>query len=121
MILFGGITEANALNGHTLEYTPQSTGLEQVEAIPMSFHLSQNFPNPFNCQTKICFTMKKESQVILKIYNIRGQEIDQLLDKSYGPGQYEVVFDAEKLSSGIYYYQIQADGFQDMKKMLLLK
>lgn len=88
---------------------------------PTDFKLKQNYPNPFNSETKICFHISEKAQVILKIYNIHGQMIIKLLDKSCLPGEHEVVFDGKGLHSGMYIYRIEAGSFTDMKKLILIK
>lgn len=94
--------------------------------IPVDFKLSQNYPNPFNPTTKIKyaipFTMSQNPvPVKLKIYNIMGQEIATLVNEIKSPGEYEVEFNAKGLSSGIYFYKIEAGKFIDVKKMMILK
>ena len=94
------------------------------------FELSQNYPNPFNPSTKIKFAISsnviaseaKQSQfVTLKIYDILGNLIATLVDEEKSSGEYEVVFNGSGLSSGIYFYQLQAGSFVETKKMILLQ
>ncbi len=85
------------------------------------YSLSQNYPNPFNPATKIKFTLPKPEAVKIEVYNLIGQNIKTLLNKPMPTGNHEVEFDAQNLSSGIYYYKIEAGEFQDVKKMILLK
>ncbi|HEY3250872.1 MAG TPA: YCF48-related protein [Ignavibacteria bacterium] len=89
--------------------------------IPKEYSLSQNFPNPFNPETKIQFGIPKSEFVLVKVYNINGQEISILVNKNLNSGLYEINFNASALSSGIYLYQIIAGDFRDLKKMVLLK
>jgi hypothetical protein len=89
--------------------------------IPEKFLLKQNYPNPFNPLTKIRFSIPKKCYVKVKIYDIVGREIETLVDNSMDAGRYEIEFYAEGLPSGIYFYHIQADNFNDVKKMILLK
>jgi photosystem II stability/assembly factor-like uncharacterized protein len=90
-------------------------------AIPGSFNLYQNYPNPFNPSTKISFDIKNASDVKLIVYDIVGKEVKTLVNGFKQPGQYEVEFNAQDLSSGIYYYRISAGEFISTKKMLLVK
>jgi hypothetical protein len=93
-----------------------------VEAsVPNSFHLSQNYPNPFNPFTKITYSVPQLSFIMLKVYDVLGNEITTLVNEEKPAGSYEVEIDGRKLSSGIYYYKIQANNFIKTKKMLLLK
>jgi len=87
----------------------------------VEFSLDQNFPNPFNPTTTIRYSVPIASKVILKIYNLKGQVIDRLVDQNQEPGVHSVCWDARNISSGVYYYQIQIGSFQQVKKMILLK
>ncbi|MFZ1291257.1 MAG: T9SS type A sorting domain-containing protein [Melioribacteraceae bacterium] len=83
--------------------------------------LNQNFTNPFNPTTKISYQLPEKSIVTLKVYDILGREIAELVNDSRETGYHEVTFDASNLSSGIYYYQIKAGDFIQSRKMLLIK
>jgi hypothetical protein len=93
----------------------------EVNLIPAEFALYQNYPNPFNPNTKIKFQLPKECKVQIKIYDLLGAEIQELLNESKEPGIYEIEFNAENLPSGIYVYRISADNYLQTKKMILLK
>ncbi len=98
---------------------------------PKKFELSQNYPNPFNPSTKISYTLPVDSRVSLKVYDILGNLVETLVDEQKQAGYYEVNFsalggsasggNATNLSSGIYFYSISADNFNQTKKMILLK
>ncbi len=88
---------------------------------PVSYSLSQNFPNPFNPVTTIRFSVDKERHTVLRVYNIVGQEVALLVDKTLTPGTYSVNFDAKWLSSGIYFYRFTSGNFTDIKKMTVVK
>ncbi len=81
----------------------------------------QNYPNPFNPTTNINFGLPVDSKVTIKIYDITGREIKTLLNDTKTAGYYSVMFDASGMSSGVYFYKIQIDGFSEMKRMLLVK
>jgi hypothetical protein len=100
-----------------------SVGVEDnpIELAPGNFELTQNYPNPFNPVTTICFNLPFSTPVTLKVYNIMGQEVTTLIDQKLPAGTHSVEFNAMTLPSGIYFYQIEAAGFKDMKKMVLLK
>ncbi len=85
------------------------------------FNLSQNFPNPFNPVTTIKFGIVSSSSVSLKIYNSLGKEVHNLLEYNLTPGIYEIKWNAENFSSGIYFYKIEAQDFMEIKKMILVK
>ncbi len=97
------------------------TGIEEEFALPQSFNLSQNYPNPFNPTTKIKYQIPELSLVTIKVYDVLGSEIATLVNEDKPIGSYEVEFDGAKLSSGIYYYQVQANNFIETKKMVLMK
>lgn len=86
-----------------------------------SFSLSQNYPNPFNPTTKIEYSLPKSSKVMIKIYNMSGKEVATLVDSYQTVGNYETTFDGSKLSSGVYFYKLQAGDYVDTKKMMLIK
>lgn len=98
-----------------------SSGIEKEEGIPTSFTLNQNYPNPFNPSTSITFSIPKQSFVNLKIYNSVGEEIETLISDYKDAGNYKYEFNADKLSSGIYYYQLSAGNYSSVKKMIILK
>ena len=102
------------------EYSDTPTGMN-AEVRPSNFKLHQNYPNPFNPVTNISFSIPEQSRVKLTVFNAIGEEIAVLIDKKLRAGTHSVVFNASKLSSGIYYYRIQAGGFISVKKMTLLK
>jgi len=96
--------------------------------LPIVFSLEQNYPNPFNPSTKIKYSIPnvtmsgvEGSRVILKVFGILGNEVATLVNEEKPAGNHEVNFDASKLSSGVYFYQLQAGSFVETKKMILLR
>lgn len=89
-------------------------------AVPMKFELSQNYPNPFNPSTNIKYTIPQYSAVIIKVFDILGNEIETLVNEEKPAGSHSVNFKSSQLSSGVYFYKIQAGSFIDTKKMILL-
>ena len=108
-----GISEVGAISS--------ITGIEDENASPVGYHLNQNYPNPFNPSTEISFSLAKSSFVTLEVYNSLGQKVAALINNKMNPGRYKEKFNALGLSSGIYYYRIEAGEYQDVKKMILLK
>ncbi|MCL5031489.1 MAG: T9SS type A sorting domain-containing protein, partial [Bacteroidetes bacterium] len=103
-------------------YVSLVTGVQpEIELTPNQFSLSQNYPNPFNPSTSIDFTLPKAEKVRIAIYNQLGQQVSQVADKEYSPGSYSIKFNGDNLSSGVYYYRIEAGSFVLTKKMILLK
>ena len=88
---------------------------------PLNFELSQNYPNPFNPSTKIEFSIPDNEFVTIKVYDVLGNEVKTLINEKKAAGSYEVNFSADNLSSGVYYYKIQAGNFVKTNKMMLLK
>jgi len=96
------------------------------DEIPNKFALSQNYPNPFNPSTTINFSIpndnsRRSGEVKLVVYDILGREIKILVNKKMTPGQHEVQFNADELTSGIYFYTLSAGDFFQTRKMILLK
>jgi hypothetical protein len=89
--------------------------------IPTNFALNQNFPNPFNPSTQISFQLPSDSRMTLKVYDILGREVATLIDGYQTAGVHQVQFNAQNLSSGIYFYRLSVAGQDVVKKMLLLK
>lgn len=87
----------------------------------LEFTLDQNFPNPFNPNTLIKYSIPKSSQVSLKIFNTLGQEVETLVNEEKQVGTYEVNWNASNLQSGVYFYRLQTGSFVETKKMILMK
>ncbi|MFH1195071.1 MAG: M20/M25/M40 family metallo-hydrolase [bacterium] len=95
--------------------------LDEAELVPSSMELKQNYPNPFNPTTVISFQLSLLSKVQLKIYDVLGREVATLVDEIKPAGYYDVKFDGSNLTSGVYFYRMQAGGFSDTKKLILMK
>lgn len=104
---------------------PQHSGKketgENTNSLPVRYELSQNYPNPFNPVTKINFSIQKQGFVTLKVYDMLGREVASLVNEFKQAGYYSMDFNASGLSSGIYFYKLQANDFTDIKKMVLIK
>jgi murein DD-endopeptidase MepM/ murein hydrolase activator NlpD len=98
------------------------TGITPIEGeIPASYSIGQNYPNPFNPVTNIKFSIPKTGEVILKVYDISGKEVTELINRSLNAGTYNYDFDASHLSSGIYFYTLVSGDFTGTKRMVLVK
>jgi len=95
--------------------------VENNDLPPVNYSLSQNYPNPFNPSTTIKYSIPNSSFVKIKLFNMLGQEIAELVNQEQQIGNYEVTFDASNLSSGIYFYRLEADNFVQTRKMILMK
>jgi choice-of-anchor B domain-containing protein len=100
--------------------TNPATAVEQA-ASPAKFSLSQNYPNPFNPTTTIGFTLDREEEVVLKVFNLFGEEVQVLVNERRTPGNYAVTLDGTMLPSGVYYYQLTAGDRTSARKMVLMK
>lgn len=90
-------------------------------ALPKNYYLNQNYPNPFNPNTIISYSLPKAGLVTLKVYDILGREVTTLVNSREAAGNYKINFNAEKLSSGVYFYRLRSGSFSDTKKLILLK
>jgi hypothetical protein len=97
------------------------TDVSDESGVITDFRLSQNYPNPFNPSTTISWQSPVSGHQTLKIYDVLGNEVATLVNEFRNAGSYEVDFDASKLSSGVYFYKLQAGDFVQTKKMLLMK
>ncbi len=111
-------------------FIPDGGGVKEIpgseDSRPSEFFLSQNYPNPFNPATNFQFSLPKSVHVRVEIFNIVGQKVRTLVNEQMKPGVYLVDWDGEDekgsfVSSGIYFYRMQAGDFSDMKKMVLVK
>ena len=99
-----------------------ATGLEEnLQAVPQTYALEQNYPNPFNPLTHIKYALPHAGNVTLTVFDILGRKVATLVDARQEAGYHVVRFDAAQFSSGVYFYQIQAGKFVQIKKMILLK
>jgi hypothetical protein len=91
------------------------------DLIPVNFELFQNHPNPFNPSTKIKFVLPTNAFVNLAVYNVLGMTVTTLVNEEKPAGNYEIIFDASKLPSGVYFYRLTTNDFISTKKMILVK
>ncbi|HSP87612.1 MAG TPA: alpha-amylase family glycosyl hydrolase [Ignavibacteriaceae bacterium] len=103
------------------EYGSGITGVDDEVMLPEEFNLYQNYPNPFNPTTTIQFSIPKNSFVTLKVYDLLGKEVANIVDENMNAGVYEREFKADNLSSGIYFYSLSTDEFTQTKKLVLMK
>jgi hypothetical protein len=148
-ILFAGFTDANGqvevafelesdtsvtLTVSKLGHLPAENALSPVIALdaddesgegdparPVAYKLGQNYPNPFNPSTTIEFDLLRASDVRIDVYNVLGQLVENVVDEYLSVGAHEAVIESAAWPGGIYFYRLQASGFVDVKKMVLLK
>ena len=95
--------------------------VKAIDVPPFNFTLEQNYPNPFNPSTIIRYSVPKVSKVTLKVFDILGREVQTLVNNIKAPGQYSITFDAKNLATGMYFYQLKANGIVETKKFILQK
>ncbi|MBN8705634.1 MAG: T9SS type A sorting domain-containing protein [Bacteroidetes bacterium] len=120
-LLLSTTSELKSTDVYSFTLTP--TGIEEnnAGAKPVSFSLSQNYPNPFNPATVINYQLPVNSMTKLKIYDVIGREVATLVNERKPAGRYQVTFNAGYLSSGVYFYRIEAGSFVQTKKLILVK
>jgi hypothetical protein len=94
---------------------------DEKKTPPASFHLAQNFPNPFNPTTTIRYELPVTANVRLTVYNLRGELVRTLVEAEMPAGYHKATFDASGLASGIYFYRLNAGAFTATRKMALTK
>jgi hypothetical protein len=90
-------------------------------SLPDPFRLAQNYPNPFNAATAIEYSLPGRARVSLKLFDILGRKVADLVDEEVPAGRHVIALDAEDLSSGVYVYRLQVDGFSQTRKLVVLK
>ncbi len=114
-----GYGKVDALN--SLNLVNQILDVKSENNFAHNFDLQQNFPNPFNPSTTIKYQIPEAGLVTLKVFNLLGEEIATLINEEKPAGSYQLQFNASRLSSGIYFYKLQAGSFTETKKMILMK
>ncbi len=127
-VMTGADLCVNILNGTGVLYGTGTIcgGLVAVEPsgeteIPQEYSLGQNYPNPFNPITNITIQMPNSGFVKLAVFDISGKEVEVLVNENLSAGVYIVDFDASRFASGIYFYRMEAEGFTETRKMMLIK
>ncbi|HQY53098.1 MAG TPA: T9SS type A sorting domain-containing protein, partial [Ignavibacteria bacterium] len=115
-------SERGLLTGYNQECGPETEDLIESEnnILPDMFSIT-NYPNPFNPTTNIKFDLPKDVLVSIKIFDMLGREIRTLVNDYKTAGSYTISFNGSDLSSGIYYFKIKAEDFEQVRKMMLLK
>lgn len=110
-------------NGVILKYINQKSSINSVQYFhqPENFSLDQNYPNPFNPVTAISYFLFEKQFISLKVYDVLGNEISELVNEIQNPGSYKIKFESGNLSSGIYFYMLQSENKSVTKKMVIIK
>jgi len=122
------LTASELADDFAIKFTTNAPTVVSVEdelntenILPDEYALEQNYPNPFNPTTKIKYSIPQSSKVVIKVYDVLGNEITTLVNEEKPIGSYELTWYAEGLPSGIYFYRLQAGSFIETKKMILMK
>ena len=102
-------------------FTVSPVGISNILGVPVKYQLYNNYPNPFNPNTKIRFDIPKSGITTLRVFDLLGRESALLVNSSLEAGKYEINFDAGDFASGIYFYRLESNGFTSVKKMVLIK
>ncbi|OGV00551.1 MAG: hypothetical protein A3J84_00250 [Ignavibacteria bacterium RIFOXYA2_FULL_37_17] len=116
-----GYLEVLYSNFEVVNINNPATGIKQEDEIPTDYVLNQNYPNPFNPVTTISYKVPGNVRTTLKVFDLLGNEIATIVDEEQSRGNYKVNFNAANLTSGIYFYRLNAGNFSETKSMLLLK
>lgn len=115
------VITANENSSRNINFSLKSNTDGNINNNPYEFALSQNYPNPFNPSTVISYSIANEGNVTLKIFNAAGQLVKELVNSYHTAGIYNAEFSAASLSSGVYFYRLEANGFTAVNKMVLVK
>ena len=116
-----GVAALDRLNNESNVVTGTGSVIQLTGKVPEGFHLFQNYPNPFNPTTMISYDLPESGFVTLSIYNLRGQLVETLVSEFKNTGQHTVEWNAGRLNSGVYLYEIQSAGMTKDRKCILLK
>lgn len=116
-----GSSVMTAGSGGTFRMNAQAAGKIRTGNLPTQYALAQNYPNPFNPETHIHFELPQDGPVRLVVYDLLGREVATLVNEFKKAGRYDAVFAAGNLASGVYFYRLQANTFDDVKKLLLVR
>ncbi len=117
---------ADVYSGFWYAAAASMVDIAEEALVPMEFRLYQNYPNPFNPSTAIAFDLPTRSKVRLTIYNVLGQPVAELTNKTFEPGHHKIIWNGanrngSRVASGLYVYRLQTDKKTFVKKMLLVK
>jgi hypothetical protein len=111
----------SAESDYSNEATIILTDIQEEKEIPTEYSISQNYPNPFNPSTTITFDLPRTDEVILKVFNILGEEVATLVSDRLNAGSYSYDWDASQMASGVYLYRLEAGEYIETRKMILMR
>ncbi len=118
--LIGAVVD-NVVYGDTTLFDSIQTGTKEVLTIPTTYNLFQNYPNPFNPSTEIRYDLSARARVVLKVFDMLGREVATLVDGIKEAGSHDVIWNAGRSASGVYFYRLQAGDFVRIRKMVVLR
>ena len=98
-----------------------ATDVQEENNIPSEFTLEQNYPNPFNPSTSISFGLPVDSKVRLSVYNLLGEMVKEIANEEFSAGAHTLSFNADGLTSGVYFYRLESGIFLATRKMIILQ
>jgi len=111
-----------SIPGNIYELANPTIGIQNISTeVPLEFSLNQNYPNPFNGSSKFKFEIAKSGNVRITVYDSQGKEVKTIVNEFLNPGTYEYSFNGNTLSSGVYFYKLNADGYSQTRRMVLTK
>ncbi len=113
--------DGDVVRGVSPEFSGETVSLTKLGELPQAYALRQNYPNPFNPKCKVAFDTPNAGHVQLHVFNVLGQKVTTLVDGHLEAGNHVVEFDGASLSSGVYFYRLEAEGYSKTNKMMLLK
>ena len=119
--IFAGSFTTNYTRVYLVKFAPEETYNEDHNITPLTFSLEQNYPNPFNAATTISYELPKASDVKIEIYDIGGRKVASLDEGKQIAGKHSIQWNAGGLSSGVYFYKINAGNYSETKKLVLMK
>lgn len=113
--------ESFKVNEHFANFLFAPTPVEHETPIPDHYFLADNYPNPFNPTTLFKYGLPEDAHVVVEIYDILGRKVQTLVNEDQPAGYHEVIYNGDRMASGMYFFRMQAGDFNQIKKMMLLK
>ncbi len=117
----GAVIQEEGIATENLVIRDIFSSLDESSSNPGNYSISQNYPNPFNASTTISFTIEKPSRTTIDIFDITGARVCKLLDRELDTGEYKVTWNAEKVASGVYFYQISTEDHTETRRAIMIK
>lgn len=132
--IYDTVTGETIVSNNSIAYQPDEINGDPQNAVEFTFDgnndedqnapqfaLTGNYPNPFNPTTEIAYTLAEDSDVVIQVYNVKGQIVETLVNENQSKGEHTVTWNADNMASGVYFYKINTNSFSQMKKCILMK